>query len=67
MECSDEDFSCDIRTKPLATERCDLETCPQWSTDAWEKVKRFFYDIAKFSLLYWSFNVHLDNICLQRG
>jgi len=39
VECSDEDFSCDARAKPLATERCELETCPQWTTGAWGKVK----------------------------
>ena len=65
MECSDEDLSCDIRTKPLATERCQLETCPQWTTGAWEKVKRFFMvEITKFYLICWSFNSYLDNICL---
>ena len=39
IECvSGVDASCDERTKPLATGKCDLGRCPRWHTGRWTGV-----------------------------
>lgn len=39
VKCSDGNSSCDLGSKPQSTKSCNLETCPQWRTSVWSKVK----------------------------
>ena len=57
VECSDKDFSCDAKAKPLTAASCNLGSCPHWETSSWGEVlvlfilKRFSV-IGKMTFLY---------------
>lgn len=57
MECSDKDFSCDVKVKLLIVVSCNFGLCLYWEISLWGEVlvffilKRFFV-IGKMIFLY---------------